>query len=266
MAPRTIDINPDLARSIRMRRENLGLTIEEAAQRAGIGVKSWSRYEAGGAIRIDKVPLLCKALKWKQLPDIINIKFLNKSAREYPFENIENHEFWPSAVYKAYGKKAAASFAVGSDILMDHIEEDLGELSSMPRGTHIGELSISWLIDMLPTQFLMRYDYEFLFGLRCSVFDLRMDAKFGRMPIAHRLIDEIALWMMLEESRNLMEEWDSEDVTEDDELWDSWVGEICGDNDVLFFLHDDLVCWPGNPYHFDRWFEPQFWSQEDGRD
>lgn len=59
--------NETLARQIKSRRNELGLTIEEAASRAGIGTKTWCRYEAGESIRIDKCKKLCKALHWNDL-------------------------------------------------------------------------------------------------------------------------------------------------------------------------------------------------------
>jgi len=42
------------------RRSMLNLTIEEAASKAGVGTKTWSRYEAGGSIRKDKSKGICK--------------------------------------------------------------------------------------------------------------------------------------------------------------------------------------------------------------
>ena len=47
MAQKTIQGNQVLARQIRSRRNELGLTIEEASSRAGVGTKTWCRYEAG---------------------------------------------------------------------------------------------------------------------------------------------------------------------------------------------------------------------------
>lgn len=47
MTQKTIQGNADLAKQIRLRRNELGLTIEEAASRAGVGTKTWCRYEAG---------------------------------------------------------------------------------------------------------------------------------------------------------------------------------------------------------------------------
>ena len=44
------------------------LTIEEAASRAGVGTKTWCRYEAGESIRSDKCKGVCKALNWLSLP------------------------------------------------------------------------------------------------------------------------------------------------------------------------------------------------------
>ncbi len=39
------------------------MTIVEAASRAGVGTKTWYRYESGASIRSDKVKGICKALK-----------------------------------------------------------------------------------------------------------------------------------------------------------------------------------------------------------
>ena len=55
MAPKTILSNEDLGKKIKVRRNELRLTIEEAASRAGVGVKTWCRYESGGSIRKDKM-------------------------------------------------------------------------------------------------------------------------------------------------------------------------------------------------------------------
>ena len=51
MAQKTIQGNEFLAKQIKLRRKELGLTIEEAASRAGVGTKTWCRYEAGESIR-----------------------------------------------------------------------------------------------------------------------------------------------------------------------------------------------------------------------
>jgi len=68
MAPRTKSGSTELASAIRERRVALNLSIEEAAAKAGVGAKSWSRYESGGAIRHDKARGVCRALGWSKLP------------------------------------------------------------------------------------------------------------------------------------------------------------------------------------------------------
>lgn len=70
MTQKTIQGNADLAKQIRLRGSELGLTIEEAASRAGVGTKTWCRYEAGGreSIRSDKCKGVCKALNWLTFP------------------------------------------------------------------------------------------------------------------------------------------------------------------------------------------------------
>ena len=54
IANKCIQGNESLAKKIKFRRNELHLTIEEAALRAGVGSKTWSRYESGGSIRLDK--------------------------------------------------------------------------------------------------------------------------------------------------------------------------------------------------------------------
>ena len=55
MTMRAIKGSLKLAESIRNKRNELNLTIEEAALKAGVGTKTWSRYESGESIRRDKV-------------------------------------------------------------------------------------------------------------------------------------------------------------------------------------------------------------------
>lgn len=53
---------------------------------------------------------------------------------------------------EAFGNLAATSFVIGSDILLDNLQEDLDELSSMPRESHIGQIGASWMESLLPPQ------------------------------------------------------------------------------------------------------------------
>lgn len=48
MGPRVKSGSVKLGEAIRKRRADLGLSIEESASLAGVGVKTWSRYESGG--------------------------------------------------------------------------------------------------------------------------------------------------------------------------------------------------------------------------
>lgn len=84
MAQKIVQGNEALAGKIKFRRNELGLTIEEAASRAGVGTKTWSRYEAGESIRRDKCKGICKALNWKGC----RIRTGRKTVVS-PFKNIE---------------------------------------------------------------------------------------------------------------------------------------------------------------------------------
>lgn len=144
MAQKTIQGNQVLARQIRSRRSELGLTIEEASSRAGVGTKTWCRYEAGGSIRIDKCKGICRALNWIVFPESDAETYETISVQEY-----KTHEAWSPFLENTYGTRAAMAFAAGSDILSDHINEDLAELVSMPAGSHLGQPYCKCVFDLL---------------------------------------------------------------------------------------------------------------------
>ena len=237
MAQKSIQGSSTLAESIRTRRNELDLTIEEAALKAGVGTKTWSRYESGASIRADKCKGICKALNWVRFPETEENKDDPLNLDQY-----QTHEAWSKYLMYTFGKSAAVSFAVGSDILLDHIDEDIRELSQMPKETHIGQIGTSFLIDSLPPQFLMEYDYNFLYILRDNVKRFRMIAHIGEQIIAHSVLDELTLYLIVEESRLLLE---------DDDAFD--------DMDLITFLFSNQYLPNGHPYHFSRWTEDQFY-------
>lgn len=53
MGQKSVKGSLEIAKSIKTRRNELNLTIEEAAKKAGMGTKTWSRYESGESIRKD---------------------------------------------------------------------------------------------------------------------------------------------------------------------------------------------------------------------
>ena len=98
MAQKTIRGNEALAKQIKNRRNELGLTIEEAAARSGVGTKTWCRYEAGESIRTDKCKGVCKALNWRVLPDQETEDSDILAVHEY-----KNHEAWSSFLEETFG-------------------------------------------------------------------------------------------------------------------------------------------------------------------
>lgn len=257
MAQKTIRGNETLARQIKSRRGELGLTIEEAASRAGVGTKTWCRYEAGGSIRLDKCKGICKALNWYGLPDHGKEKNENFSVQEY-----KNHEAWSVFLEREFGVKAAVSFAMGSDILYDHINEDMRELSSLPAGTHIGQLRFSWLNGNLPEQFLMNYDYEFVYRMKCSLRQMRMRAKSDLPMTAHCVMEELLIYLCNEEASGIIELSGGMFENDDDIAADSeeWVFDLFDDMDIISFLYSNVYLPPDHPYHFSHWTERQFYT------
>ena len=259
MRNNSIKGNAKLGESIRNRRIELGMTIEEAASKAGVGTKSWYRYESGEAIRSDKAKGICKALNWYAFPG-------EDSGSELGFdiETYRDHEAWSSYLAKKYGEAAAISFAIGSDLLYDYVKEDLEALSGMPRGTHIGQLSSSMLKDILPEQFLMRYDYDFVYRLKLIIANLRRTAKSGREFAAHSVIEELAIYSFMREATFLIECTQSE-MEEAGigglDIVDEWAFDLFDDSDIVLFLFSNIYLTEEDSYHFDQWYEDQFYIQ-----
>lgn len=168
MSQKTIQGTPKLAKAIKDRRQELGLTIEETASRAGVGTKTWCRYETGESIRHDKAKGICKALNWHTIPNELDNNGIKSDLNEY-----KRNEAWSESICDRFGEAVAISFVIGSEIVLDYLKEDLRELSALPKGTHVGQLPVSMIKHLLPEQFLMRYDYSFLYCLKTTVMKLR---------------------------------------------------------------------------------------------
>lgn len=232
MAPKTILSNEDLGKKIKVRRNELRLTIEEAASRAGVGVKTWCRYESGGSIRKDKCKGICKALNWRSFPDNAGSEPGKNLIEEY-----KGHKAWSQFLADNYGVKAAVSFAVGSDVLLDYIEQDLSDLASMPVGSHIGQLNTSFIKMDLPAQFLMRYTYDFLYQMKCTLVHLRRSLSTGRMVKAHTVMEELIIYLCNEEAMAFMEVSDERVATDSKNLGysEDWVFDMFDDEDIITF-------------------------------
>lgn len=258
MAHKTIQGSETLAKQIKSRRNELGLTIEEAASRAGVGTKTWSRYEAGESIRKDKCKGICKALNWHALPGQEE-----EEERGISIQMYKKHEAWSQFLEDTFGARAAMAFAAGSDILLDQIKEDMAELASMPAGSHIGQLNVSCLYGELPEQFLMHYDYDFLYQLKCTVCELRTRAKYGASITAHSVMEELILYLSNEESTALIELGGGNDVFEDEEdlYAEEWVFNLFDDMNIITFLYSDVYLNSDHPYHFSHWSDQQFYME-----
>lgn len=253
MTQRSIQGNKELAKKIKLRRNELNLTIEEAALRAGVGTKTWSRYEAGESIRQDKCKGICKALNWRSFPNSEDDDDKKSLSEEF-----QEHEAWSQFLADNYGTGAAIAFAAGSDMLLDFIEQDLSDLASMPSGSHIGQLSTSFISDVLPPQFLTRYDYDFIYHTKCVLIELRHRAENGMPMTARSILEELIIYLCSEESQGYIEiSAGTDDYIGDDYIDDSedWVFNLLGDSDIITFLYSDMYLTDDSPFHFDHWDE-----------
>ena len=107
----------------------------------------------------------------------------------------------------------------------------------------------------------MMYDYDFLYALYTTVIQLRTVAHAGREIVAHRVIDELALYLIVEESRFLVESKMVDDEQQD-AGWDEWIFDIFDDMDIITFLYSNMYVSEKDTYHFSRWMEEQFYMQK----
>lgn len=259
MRVKSIEGSIKLGKSIKQRRNELNLTIEEAASKAGVGTKTWSRYEAGASIRKDKSKGICRTLNWQSIPED------NSDANNtFDLNTYKKHEAWSPYLADNFGEIVAASFAIGNDILLNNLQQDMEQLSSMPQGSHLGELGISWLESDLPSQFLMHYDYNFLYALRTTIIRFRTIAPIGGQIIAHSVMEELTLYLIMNESQAFMEIMDFDMKSTDMESYsdlDSWAFDIFDDMDIITFLYSDIYLDNSHPYHFDHWLDAQFYCE-----
>lgn len=171
-----------------------------------------------------------------------------------------DHEAWSAYLEDICGRDAAIAFALGSDWALDHAEEDLECMAHMPRGTHIGELDISYLDGSLPAQFRTRYDYDFLYLLVDRIRGLRKMAKSNKGIVCHTVLEEIALHVICEYAGVIFElaDYQPDTVADPVETFAAIAGDL--DIDMWLFCRDSLVV-PGDNYYFDCWNEPQFFLE-----
>ena len=136
----------------------------------------------------------------------------------------------------------------------------MDELSSLPAGTHIGQLNISWLSSSLPEQFLMYYDYDFLYRMKCSLCEMRMRAKNNLPMTAHSVMEELLIYLCSEEAFALIELNDGFYGIEDGNAADEWIFDLFGDMDIISSLYSNEYLDPDHPYHFSHWSEQQFYT------
>lgn len=258
MSQKSIKGTSKLGEAIKSRRQELGFTIEEAATKAGVGIKTWCRYESGESIRSDKAKGICKALNWRTLSNENDSNNAGFNLEEY-----QNKDAWSQYLCDQFGEAVAISFAIGSDFLLDYINDDLDEIARLPKGSHLGQLSVSMMKDILPEQFLMLYDYDFLYHLKVEVLKLRRIAQSGNPIIAHTVLQELAIYLITEESEFLMETMlpamMSSGISGLDALED-WPFDLFDDMDIVTWLYSNNYLTKDNIYHFDHWAEDQFYA------
>ena len=139
------------------------------------------------------------------------------------------------------------------------LREDMEALSALPMGTHIGQLDVSWMKDSLPPQFLMHYDYEFLYQMFCTLQHMIQCAKNGTPIIAQSVMEELIIYLCNAEGIAFIEmdgKVDGEEFQRDD--LEEWVFDLFGDSDLITFLYSNIYLDKYHTYHFSYWHDLQF--------
>ena len=148
-----------------------------------------------------------------------------------------------------FDKMKAASFAVGSEMLLGEINDDLSDLSLLPKGAHVGQLDKSNLVEILPQQFITEYNYEFLYALKCAVLRLQKYAKAGAEIHPRNVLEEIAIYLMMQEAQCIQDGYPGLGD-------DSWLDLLFDDDgDMSMALYDDVYIKKDSTYHFKHWLE-----------
>ncbi len=96
------------------------------------------------------------------------------------------------------GVAGAHTFALGADLLREAMRENLEELAAMPRGTHLGQLEESAILDALPSRWTMRYDFEFVMHLYSQAEDLCDRLVVHPIDAGQPLVRSVAEAMLLQ--------------------------------------------------------------------
>lgn len=271
MPPKTIELTVEQAASIRARREERGLTIEAAARAGGVGSETWRRWEGGSAVRLDKLPGLLKVLRISTLDQLM------ESKAEGSRIDLRGDVAKLPASLRDLGEIAAV-FMAGLEILSDSVNNDIEELATMPRGSHVGQLSISMLLEHLPDRWTTRYDHEFCWRLKSSLSGMRDRIRVMPEPVIARTpADDLIVRAALREGVMYYElgeqelPWayrgdddDEDDILDqrslDEDLLADWLDDVEGlfldgrDSPFVFF-YTPFDPRPGDPLHIDNWFE-----------
>lgn len=255
MTPRTRPGSVELGQAIRARREQLGLTIDEAAARSGLGRETLRRYESGSAIREDKIPALCRLLAWQRLPDAVDQS--DAGGPLAPNWDDRDRAGFSESVEDALGEDCAHTLAVGFELVVDQIDHVIAELESMPLGSHVGMTTLGFEFDPPPV-FLTRCDHQTMVRLRNSAADLSrrlqepLDLPLEGLPVAEQIVLRRSLeaGQLYVETVEMTEPDDSED-------WREWFGGLVGDADLGFMLYGggiEIALEPTSKFHIDNWF------------
>ncbi len=202
------------------------------------------------------------------IQEVSNPEVVHKEDASIPPEELArylNHTAWSQVLSDSFGYEAAISFAEASDILLGKFNESLDSLSSMPRGFHVGQLDLADLSELLPPQFLMHYDYDFIYYLRSVLLQYRYRAQHGIQMYSHTVAEELILYLCFQEIEVLidlnlcMSEEEREEYNCEPEYSTEWLYDLLGDMDIITYLYSDLYLTENHPYHFSRWKEQQFY-------
>ena len=88
------------------------------------------------------------------------------------------------------------------------------------------------------------------------LYKLRQKAKMNLEIVTHSVLEELAIYLMVQESEILM---DISDLQLDGN-WQDWVFDLFGDMDIVTCLYSNIYIREDNIYHFEHWMDNQFWQ------
>lgn len=248
--------SPDFGWMIRDRRVEMGKTVGDMARLAGVSEATWRNYENGySSPRSDKLPGVLAALQWDQFAEEESLEASGLFPPTWDVSREDMGDTYSELLEGTIGETGARTFALGVMVLRGVLSDDINQLSTLPRGSHLGMVDFSPTAASLPRPWLTRYDYEFVTHFLCRIEEfvarLVIYPSVEPQPLVWCVADVLALRCIFT-TGCFVAHTAGEDLLEDIQKWQTALAEA--DEIVQQIFSANFFPDPESYLHFDNWF------------